>query len=110
MTSISKCLFNYKNSSADYCIKLPNGSQVPITHIGHVKLCNNLILKDTLVVPDFKYNLLSVSRLCKDNNYIGIFHDEICLIQDCVTRQLKGVGEHEGGLYYLVNSPTKQVP
>ena len=44
-------------------------------------LSNGLILRDTLVVPDFKYNLLSVSKLCKDDACIVIFHDEICLIQ-----------------------------
>jgi len=113
MTVVSNCLTNVKNKhngTGDYCIKLPNGSQDPITHIGDVKLCNDLILKDTVVVPDFKYNFLSVNRLCKDNDCIAIFHDEVCLIQDCATKKLTGIGEPRGGLYYLVSSPMKQVP
>ena len=51
--------------------------------MGDVQLCNDLILKEILVVPAFKYNLLSISKLCKDSNCVAIFHDEICLLQDC---------------------------
>ena len=109
MTSSSKCLSNIKNNEVRCCIKLPNGSQVPITHVGDVQLCNDLVLKEATVVPAFKYNLLSVSKLCKDSNCIAIFHDEICLIQDYATRQLKGIGEHRDGLYHLVNSPLQNI-
>jgi len=83
MISLSHCLTTVTythHGTTGYCIKLPNGSQEPVTHIGDVKLCNGLVLKDTMVVPDFKYNLLSVHKLCKDNNCIAIFHDEVCLI------------------------------
>ena len=37
------------------------------------------------------------------------FHDELCLLQDCATQQLKGIGEPRGGLYYLVNTPIAQI-
>jgi len=77
--------------------------------VGDVLLCNNLMLKDTLVVPEFKYNMLSVSKLCKDSNYIAIFHDEVCLPQDYAIRQLKGLGEHRDGLYDLVNSSLEKM-
>jgi len=73
-----------------------------ITHVGDVQLCNDLTLKGTLVVPAFKYNLLLVSKLCRENKCMAIFHDEVSLIQDCATRKIKGVGEHRDGLYYLV--------
>ncbi|KAJ8424274.1 hypothetical protein Cgig2_004696 [Carnegiea gigantea] len=76
---------------------------------GNVHLCNGLVLKNTLVVPTFKYNLLSVSKLCKDNNCLAIFHEEICLFQDCATWKVKRVGALREGLYYLVNSPFTKV-
>jgi len=95
------------NNETTSCIKLPNGTQVPITHIGDVHPCNNLTLKDTLVVPAFKYNLLSVSKLYKDNNCITIFHDEVCETQDYSTRKVKGIGEPRDGLYYLTNVPVQ---
>ena len=44
-----------------------------------------------------------------DSNCVAIFHDEICVIQECATRQLKGLGEHRDGLYYLVSSPLKHI-
>ncbi|KAJ8431285.1 hypothetical protein Cgig2_014331 [Carnegiea gigantea] len=99
MTSFPNYLIKSTSNVDNFYIRLPNRTQMPIT-LRDVQLCNDLILKDTLVVPAFKCNLLSTSKLCKDNNCIVIFHDEICLIQDCAT----------GGLYYLVNSYLKQVP
>ena len=109
MTFVSSCLSNVKKTNPNCGIKLPNGSQVPITHVGDMLLCNNLVLKDTLVVPEFRYNLLSMRKLCKDSNCIAIFHDEVCLLQDYATRQLKGLGEHRDGLYDLVNAPREQM-
>uniref|UniRef100_A0A7C9CXZ8 Retrovirus-related Pol polyprotein from transposon TNT 1-94-like beta-barrel domain-containing protein n=1 Tax=Opuntia streptacantha TaxID=393608 RepID=A0A7C9CXZ8_OPUST len=112
MTSVSTRLFTVthkQTSLPNYYIKLPNGSQAPVTQIGDIQLCNGLTLKSTMVVPDFKYNLLSVNKLCKDNHCVAIFHPEICLLQDCATQQLKGIGEPRGGLYYLVNTPVAQV-
>jgi len=67
-------------------------------------------MKDALVVPEFKYNLLSVSKLCKDSKRIAILHDEIYLIQDYATRQLQGIGDHRDGLYHLVNCLMEQLP
>lgn len=109
MTSSSKCLPNIKSSEGRCCIKLPNGIQVPITHVGDVQLCNDLVLKEAMVVPTFEYNLLLVSKLCKDSNCAAIFRDQICLIQDYATRQFKGISEHKDGLYQLVNSPLKNI-
>lgn len=109
MTSLPDYLHKAKNNDLSYCIKLPNGSKVPITQVGDVKLSNGLILRDILVVPEFKYNLLSVSKMCKDDDCIVVFHDEICLIQDYATRKLRGIGEYRGGLYYFVNKPLHQV-
>ena len=86
MTSVSNCVTNAKSNASIYCIKLPNGVQVPITQVGEVQLCNKLVLKDTLMVPAFKYNLLSMSKLYKDSDCVAIFHDEICLLQDCATK------------------------
>ncbi|KAJ8444572.1 hypothetical protein Cgig2_013851 [Carnegiea gigantea] len=85
MTSLSEYLHEIKHRNAKSCIKLPNGIQIPITQYGNVHLCNDLVLKDTLVVPTFKYNLLPASKFCKDNNCLAIFHEEICSFQDCAT-------------------------
>jgi len=82
ITSFPDYLIKSKSNVDNFCIRLLNRTQMLIT-LGDVQLCNDLILKDTLVVLAFKYNLLSMCKLCKDNNCVAIFYDEICLIQDC---------------------------
>ena len=85
-------------------INLPDGSLAQITHKGHVSLANKLVLRNTLCVPSFKFNLLSISKLTVDNNCLVLFYPRFCLIQDCATRKLKGIGKQRGGLYYLVDA------
>jgi len=109
MTSLSNCLSRVKNGGINCSIKLPNGNQGLVTLVGDVQLSNNLTLKDTLAIPDFKYNLLSVSKLCRDSKCVVVFYDEICLLQDYATRMVKGLGEYKDGLYHLVNSPLQQI-
>ena len=110
MTSLSSCLATVKKSGNTCCIKLPNGNQVPVAQIGDVHLSNDLTLLDTLVAPEFQYNLLSVSKFCRDNNCLAIFGDTCCLLQDCATGKVKGLGEFKNGLYHLVNSPLEDIP
>ncbi|KAJ8426546.1 LOW QUALITY PROTEIN: hypothetical protein Cgig2_002066 [Carnegiea gigantea] len=50
-----------------------------------------------------------IDQLLKLLPALTIFHEEICLFQDCVTRKVKGVGEHRGCLYYLINLPLEKV-
>ena len=110
MTSMSSCLDAVKKNGESCCIKLPNGNQVPVAKIGDVHLRNDLTLLDTLVAPEFQYNLLSVSKFCRDNNCLAIFGDSCCLLQDCATGKVKGLGEFKNGLYHLVNSPLEDIP
>lgn len=44
-------------------VNLPNGDTITISHTGHILLANDLTLKNTLCVPSFKHNLLSIQRL-----------------------------------------------
>nr|XP_033512411.1 uncharacterized protein LOC117277104 [Nicotiana tomentosiformis]XP_033512412.1 uncharacterized protein LOC117277104 [Nicotiana tomentosiformis] len=46
-------------------VHLPNGAKSNITHIGIVEFLESMKAKDVLYVPDFRYNLLSVSKLTK---------------------------------------------
>ena len=49
MTSLTSCLSSVKSNVINCYIKLPNGGQVPITHMCDVKLCNDLTLKRPLL-------------------------------------------------------------
>ncbi|KAA8523936.1 hypothetical protein F0562_010359 [Nyssa sinensis] len=44
-------------------VTLPNHSQILVHFAGDVKLHSDLVLKDVLFVPQFKFNLISVSAL-----------------------------------------------
>ena len=46
-------------------INLPNGTEVKVTHEGELRISDALILDDVLLVPKFKFNLLSIKRLCE---------------------------------------------
>ena len=39
----------------------------------------------------------------QDNNCVAVFYPELCLIHDCVTKTIKGVGKQKGGFYYLMD-------
>ena len=55
-------------------ITMLNGKQSRIAHIGLVHLTPTLLPSNVLHVPDFQYNLLSVSKLC--NQLAGrVIHD-----------------------------------
>ena len=90
-------------------INLPNGNTTSITAIGNIRLEHDLVLSDTLVVPEFKFNLLSVSKLTRDNNCMAVFNPQMCLIQDYATKTLKAAGKEAGGLYHLIEEPVTKL-
>jgi len=91
-----------KFSSYGY-VTLPDAHTAEIVGIGDIVLTNGIVLKNTLCVPKFKYNLLSISRLAKDNHIRVVFYDTFCLLQDYASSQVKGIGKEFKGLYYLLN-------
>ena len=62
-------------------ITMPNGKHSKIAHIGSVQLTPTLLLTNVLHVPDFQFNLLSVSKLCKQIAGKVIFTYTNCTLQ-----------------------------
>ena len=63
-------------------------------------------LTSVLSLPNFFFNLMSVSKLTRALKcYISFFPD-FCLFQDLMTKQIIGRGRESGGLYIL--DPTVQ--
>ena len=52
-------------------VTLPDGTSKLVSHIGQVNLTPNLTLQKVLHVPEFKFNLLSVSQL--------VTHNDLCV-------------------------------
>ena len=63
-------------------VTLPNGVRVPIKHTGTIKITDSLVLHDVLLVPDFQFNLISVSSLIKSLLCAAHFFPNDCLMQE----------------------------
>jgi Integrase core domain/GAG-pre-integrase domain len=81
-------------------VELPNGTQTVAEHEGSVRLSGGIVLKRVLYVPSLNCSLISLGKLIKDNDCFVTFTNESCIVQDCTSRTLIGVGEHKNGIYY----------
>ncbi|OIT01901.1 hypothetical protein A4A49_56622, partial [Nicotiana attenuata] len=93
--------FNQISEPRSATVHLPNGNDTKITHIGTCTLPSSDVLHDVLYVPQFKYNLLSISRYTKELNSSVHFYPDFCVFQDLFSGMVKGIGKLEGGLYIL---------
>lgn len=80
---------------------LPNHTSIPVHFSGEVKLNNHLTLHDVLYVPQFQYNLLSVSALSNMSQLILTFFPNHFIIQDLHHKKTIGRGNKFGDLYFL---------
>nr|GEV34384.1 hypothetical protein [Tanacetum cinerariifolium] len=77
----------------------PNGTLVVISHVGNLKLANNVMLYDVLVVLRYCVSLLSVNKLIRDNKMFVGFDENRCYIQDLKREKILGTRSESGGLY-----------
>ena len=77
-------------------IRLPDGNVTIANTEGTVVLASHLQLNNVLFMPS-----ISVSQLIRDANCFIQFSDQLCVIQDRITRMLIGAGEQREGLYYF---------
>jgi hypothetical protein len=71
-------LFTSITATVSYQVKLPNGQDVPVTHIGVVRLSKHLVLNHVLCVPSFNFNLLSAKKLTQHHSCCLIFLSNAC--------------------------------
>jgi hypothetical protein len=91
-------------------VKLPNGQLALITHIGTVRISQELTLHDVLCVPSFSFNLISVSKLIQTLHCCLIFLGSYCFMQNLSPWKTIGVGEERSGLYHLLQVSGKHSP
>ena len=82
-------------------VNLPTGDQVSIIHVGESLVLKDKLVKDVLFVPEFKYNLLSVSQLTKQLKCAVVFFPDFCIFQDLFNGRVLGIGKENQGLYIL---------
>ena len=82
-------------------VSLPNGINVPITHTGTISFSDSLILSNVLNVPDFRFNMISVSCLVGSLSCAAHFYPNGCFIQELSRGLMIGRGELHHNLYIL---------
>jgi len=82
-------------------ITMPNGEKARILHVGSMALGHDIILKDVLYTPAFRFNLLSISRLTKQLSANVLFTPECCILQDQAMRKEIILGKENKGLYCM---------
>lgn len=90
-----------------YSVKLPNGNLILVTHLGTVKITDNMFLINVLCVPSFSFNLIFTRRLTQSLTRCLVFLSGACFIQYLSTWTTIGISKSHGGLYQLL---TKDVP
>ncbi|GJV69522.1 putative RNA-directed DNA polymerase [Tanacetum coccineum] len=91
-------------SNLNITVGHPNGTVATISHIGDLRLSNNVSLHDVLVVPDYYVSLISVNKLIKDSKLFVGFDEDKCYIQDLDKGITLGTGSESGGLYLFDDS------
>ena len=94
-------LFRDLKSVSGVTVTLPNGTRVFITHAGTLHIIKHLVLHNVLHVPDFKFNLISVSCLAKTLFCSAHFYVDCCFIQELSQGLMIGRGRLFHNLYIL---------
>jgi len=95
-----ECFTSY-NKIRNIKVNFPNGTCVNVTHLGTIKLNDNITLHNVLFIPDFNYNLISTSRLIMDSHVHITFINKGCFIQDQLSRRMIGSASLHEGLYTM---------
>nr|GEU40612.1 putative ribonuclease H-like domain-containing protein [Tanacetum cinerariifolium] len=70
-----------------------------ISHVGNLKLANNVMLYDVFVVPGYCVSLLFVNKLIRDSQMFVGFNENKCYIQDLKREKVLGTGSESDDLY-----------
>nr|GEZ48183.1 ribonuclease H-like domain-containing protein [Tanacetum cinerariifolium] len=76
-----------------------NGTLAKITHVGNLRLNDNVVLFDVLVIPEYTVSLLFMNNLIKDIKINVCFDETKCYIQDLKKEKVPGTGRESDGLY-----------
>ncbi|GJW57300.1 ribonuclease H-like domain-containing protein [Tanacetum coccineum] len=86
-----------------------NRALAKITHVGNLKLNNDVILFNVLVVPKYTISLLSVHKLIKDSKLSVGFDETKRYIQDLKKGRVLGTSCEIDGLYLFDKEYNKSV-
>jgi len=80
MSSSAEDLHDIRLLNNPILVSLPNGYKVQVTHHGNLKINDHIVFYHVMVVPHFKFNLLSVKRLATQLYCQVIFTEDLCTL------------------------------
>ena len=101
ITNDFKDLSHFEKSKIPSHVSIANGSNVPISGKGKIKIFSDSIESPALFVPSFPFKLLSVGKLTRILHCLAIFSDDNIIFQDRVTKMKIGEGFFLNGLYFI---------
>ena len=78
---------------------MPNKQVFEVKNVGTIKFSESIELQNVLYIPEFSFNIISVSALTKDMPVNISFSNNTCVIQDKFTLKKIGSAELIYGLY-----------
>nr|GEY02320.1 ribonuclease H-like domain-containing protein [Tanacetum cinerariifolium] len=96
-------------SNLNITVGHPNGTVATVSHVGDLRLSNNVIMYDVLVVLGYCVSLLSVNKLIKDSKLFVMFYEDKCYIQDFDKGITLGTSSESGGLYLFDDTMNKSL-
>ncbi|KAK8346101.1 hypothetical protein V6Z12_A07G191700 [Gossypium hirsutum] len=99
MTSNSTLFHTYTPCHDKSRICIADGSYSPVAGVGEVQITENFSLDKVLHVPNLFCNLLSISKLTKDEKLLAEFSTIGCVIQKQKSGKMIGTTKVDDGLY-----------
>ena len=90
-------------------VTLSNGSTSCVLGTGTIHQTPLITLTSVLSLPQFSFNLISMSKLTRTLNCSISFFPDCCLIQDLSTKQIIDRGHESRGLYIIETNVSKYV-
>ena len=101
MIGNSSLFSTFQSQPSTSIVTLADGSQSCVLGSGTIFPTPSLSLSSILSLPNFSFNLMSISKLTRAlKDYISFFPD-FCFFQDLMTKQIINRGCESGDLYIL---------
>ena len=101
MTGNSSLFSTFQSQPSPSTVTLADGSHSCVLGSGTIVPTPSIPLTSILSLPNFSFNLMSVSKLTRALMCYISFLPDFCLFQDLMTKQIIGRGRESGGLYIL---------
>ena len=108
MTENVYLLTNFKPCKHQMTIRIADGPLSRVVGMGSTHISKNITLDYVLYVSKLDCNLLSISKITKDKNFIVGFLTNKCIFQDLTLGTMIGNADMRHGLYILKTTPKKQ--